>query len=314
MGWTAVQTSSTARTINVTEADNPRLRQGMNQDSTMPASEPPLIVGMSTLPSRIGKIRPAIDSLLQNTRRPDKIVLTIPRRPLRGDAHLTIPGFLEEGAYRDHIVLNLIEEDFGPGSKLMGCLGHIAVPSVVILADDDMEYREFLIERLYARQIADHAKSFSFYTYRHGGMSIGQGADGFSIWSENLRGIEEFYGSVVRGDRVAFHDDLWISYFLLMRGVQVESLRRRLGDGLVYESVHTDLSLKDLKGELARERLTAEGLRQLRKHAPLPLVTSLKLAIRELGDQLVKGAAKLKNRIAPRQETLGSDADIPCSN
>lgn len=255
---------------------------------------------MSTLPSRIGKIRPAIDSLLANTRGPDKIVLTVPRRPLRGDATLVVPGFLDEPGYRERIALNLIEEDFGPGSKLMGCLGHIATPCVVILADDDMEYRDFLLERLYAEQVADRTRSFSFYAYRHGGMTIGQGADGFSIWSENLRGIDAFYEANVRGERIAFHDDLWISYFLLTRGVTVEGLQGELGGTLVYRSVHTDESLSTLEGDLARERLTAEGLRSLRKRVPLPISVGLRLATRDLADRLVGIAGKLARRISPR--------------
>jgi hypothetical protein len=261
---------------------------------------PPVIVGISTLPSRIGKIRPAIDSLLENTRKPDKIVLTVPRRPLRGEAVLSIPDFLESPGYRDRLVVNVIEEDFGPGSKLMGCLGHVAAPCVVILADDDMEYRDFLVDRLYTRQIADRGKSFSFYAYRFGGMTIGQGADGFSIWSDNLSGIAAFYQVNVRGERIVFHDDLWISYFLLTRGVPVEGLQHELNGGLVYRSVHTDEALRDMDGELARGRLTTDGLRMLRERVPLSPSLGMKLAARDVADQVNSRIGRLAKRIFKR--------------
>lgn len=266
----------------------------------MARPEPPVIVGMTTLPSRIGKIRPAIDSLLGNTRVPDKIVLTVPRRPLRGQVELSVPDFLSDGVYQDRVVLNVIEEDFGPGSKLLGCLEHLPEPCVVILADDDMEYREFLVDRLYTAQVANRDTSFSFYAYRSAGMTIGQGADGFSIWSDNLRGIDAFYRDHVQGSSVVFHDDLWISYFLFSRNVAIEELQRRQGDDLVYTTVHSKDALSDLEGELAREHLTREGLRMLRKRSPHPQAVALRLAFRELADKVNAGAQKLTRRFSSR--------------
>jgi hypothetical protein len=264
----------------------------------MNSKSPPVIVGMTTLPSRIGLIRPAIDSLLANTRVPDRIVLTVPRNPLRGGGTLQIPEFLDLPNYAERVVVNVIEEDFGPGSKLLGCLAQITEPSVVILADDDMDYRPFLIEQLAARQAAEHRKSFSFYAYRFSGLTVGQGADGFSMWSDNLPGVERFYADHVRGRRLAFHDDLWISYFLLSRGVAIESLQHLLGGELVYRSVHSEGALRDLEGDLARERIAREGLRGLLASAPLPPRTRLARELRRVAETVASVRQKVARRAA----------------
>jgi hypothetical protein len=267
----------------------------------MNSQSPPVIVGMTTLPSRIGLIRPAIDSLLANTRVPDRIVLTVPRRPLRGGGTLEVPAFLDDPAYRERVVVNVIEEDFGPGSKLLGCLGHIAEPSVVILADDDMDYREFLIEELATRQAAEHRKSFSFWAYPFSGLTVGQGADGFSMWSDILPGVDRFYADHVRGSRLAFHDDLWISYFLLSRGVEIVGLQHLLDGGLVYRSVHSQFALKDLEGDLAREKIAREGLRGLLASAPLPPVARLVRELRRGAEAVESVRQKVVRRLPYRR-------------
>ncbi|HWK42736.1 MAG TPA: hypothetical protein VNR60_12505 [Croceibacterium sp.] len=254
----------------------------------MAGPQPPVIVGMTTLPSRIGMIRPAIDSLLHNTRKPDRIILTVPRRPLRGNGTVSIPDFLSGPGYRDSVTVNLIDEDCGPGSKLLGCLNYITSPSVIILADDDMDYRDCLIERLYTAQLAAPRKSFSFYAYRFRGMTVGQGADGFSFRSENLTGIDAFYRDHVKGRDLVFHDDLWISYFLLRQGVEIEALPVPTPYDLIYRTVHSQDALKDLEGELNRDRLAAEGLRHLRQSAPLPRSAEYRLTLQAFADRAVK--------------------------
>ena len=46
------------------------------------------------------------------------------------------------------------------------------------------------------------------------GLTIGQGCDGFSFWSPNVKQIREFFEKHVMGTNLFFHDDLWVSFFL----------------------------------------------------------------------------------------------------
>ena len=41
-------------------------------------SRAPVFVGLTTLPSRIGRLKPTIDSLLRQTLPPDRIFLSVP--------------------------------------------------------------------------------------------------------------------------------------------------------------------------------------------------------------------------------------------
>jgi hypothetical protein len=163
-----------------------------------------------------------------------------------------------------------------------------------------MEYREFFVEELYRRQLYHPAKSFSFYAYRSRGMNTGQGADGFSFWSSNLDGIDRFYRDHIQGHRVAFHDDLWISYFLLRQNIQVVGLQNVLDGGLVYRSVHLEGALKELGGEFARETLARDGLRHLRQSAPVPLRTQIQIGTRDFLDRGQRIAGKVARRVGGR--------------
>ncbi len=58
-------------------------------------------------------------------------------------------------------------------------------------------------------------KAYSFYVHPLGNFGIGQGADGFAINTNHLKGINNFYDKVVKDYKELFlYDDLWISYFL----------------------------------------------------------------------------------------------------
>ena len=59
-----------------------------------PGSRPPVFVGLTTLPSRIGKLRPTVESLLGQTLRPDRVLVCVPRRSIREDREYVIPGWL----------------------------------------------------------------------------------------------------------------------------------------------------------------------------------------------------------------------------
>lgn len=225
-------------------------------------SEMPLFVGITTLPSRIGYLRPTLDSLKAQTRPPDKILLCLPRWSHRENCAYVKPDWLADYAP----MLEVIEckEDWGPGTKLLGCLDRLTRPTCLVIADDDMRYRPFFMEGLYSNQLQDTRSSFSYWTFRYGPIVIGQGADGFSFYSPNLDGIRRFADKALRSPELRLVDDLWISAFLMRRGLKVRSLRHLIPDsGTVYEPVHALNQLSDIDGEFGRGAVTAAGTRYL---------------------------------------------------
>ena len=90
-----------------------------------------IICGITTIPSRFNNINKTINSLLNQTRRPDKIYITIPNQYLRfktSIANKDIEKLLELYKYfvdeKGERLISVIrtKKDYGPGMKLLGLL------------------------------------------------------------------------------------------------------------------------------------------------------------------------------------------------
>jgi len=171
-----------------------------------------IYISLSTIPSRIKNINKSIESLLNQTLKPDKIFINIPNKYKRFQKIIDdkdIPKF------NNSIVEITRCDDFGPGTKLLGSLNKLKKNSLIILADDDNVYENYMVEKFnYYYSIAPE-NSYSFYVHPLGNFGIGQGADGFAINTDHLEGIKDFYDKVVKNYKELFlYDDLWISFFL----------------------------------------------------------------------------------------------------
>jgi hypothetical protein len=224
----------------------------------------PLYVSLTTIPSRLVHIRPAINSLLAQTMMPDRIILVLPMTCDREPGGYDIPSWLSDYGHR--VSLARPTKDCGPGSKLLGALPLLREPTCLILVDDDMAYHERFLASLYAAQIADLKASYSFYVHSWGAIkAIGQGVDGFSFFSPNLHGIEQWAERVIQVPELRVHDDLWISAFLQRQGVAIKNIRDCVADlGPTHDcKVHEMNQLQDLQGNLARSRVLERGVHHL---------------------------------------------------
>ena len=171
-----------------------------------------IYVSISTIPQRIKNLNESVKSLLNQTKKPDKIFINIPFKYQRFTEIIKddqIPKFDS----------NLIEitrcEDCGPATKLLGSLNKFEKNSLVILADDDHVYENYMIEKFFYFYSKSPNNAYSFYVHPLGKFGIGQGADGFAINTNHLTGVKIFYDKVVKNYKELFlYDDLWISYFL----------------------------------------------------------------------------------------------------
>ena len=171
-----------------------------------------IYVSISTIPQRIKNLNDSVESLLNQTQKPDKIFINIPYKYQRFSETVDeneIPKF------NSSIVEITRCEDCGPGTKLLGSLNKFEKNSLVILADDDHIYEDYMIEKFFYFYSKAPNNAYSFYVHPLGNFGIGQGADGFAINTNNLKGIKDFYDKVVKDYKELFlYDDLWISYFL----------------------------------------------------------------------------------------------------
>ena len=186
-----------------------------------------IYVSLSTIPQRVKNIKLSVDSLLKQTKKPDKIFINIPNKYKRFDEMVNdnqIPKFSDSRVEVTRC------EDCGPGTKLLGSLDKLNKNSLLILADDDHIYEDYMIEKFYYFYSRAPNNAYSFYVHPLGNFGVGQGADGFAINTNHLDGIKIFYDKIVKNYKELFlYDDLWISYFLyFFRKNKILSLQEHL--------------------------------------------------------------------------------------
>jgi len=203
-----------------------------------------IYISISTIPQRLKNLHKSVESLINQTKKPHKIFINIPTNYNRFNENVKdsqIPKFDSE------IVEITRCKDCGPGTKLLGSLNKFEKDSLVILADDDHIYADYMIEKFYYFYKKSPNNAYSFYVHPLGNFPIGQGADGFAINTNHLDGIDNFYNKIVMDYKELFlYDDLWISFFLyFFKKNKILSLREHLkktSDGkpsLIYKK-HTE--------------------------------------------------------------------------
>jgi len=186
-----------------------------------------IYVSLTTTPNRVKNIDKSVESLLKQICKPDKIFINIPIKYRRFKEIIDedrIPKF------KDSRVEITRCEDFGPGTKLLGSLKKIKRDSLIILADDDHIYEDYMIEKFNYFYLKAPENAYSFYVHPLKNFGVGQGADGFAINSNFLDGVDKFYTEVVKKkDDLFIHDDLWTSFFLFyVKKVKILSLQNHL--------------------------------------------------------------------------------------
>lgn len=227
----------------------------------------PLWVGITTLPSRITLLQPTLDSLINQTKKPDKIYLSLPWYSIREKSEYVLPQWLSNYEQIEVIRCN---KDYGPGTKLLGCLDRLQEAGCLVIADDDMIYRPFFLRNIYEAQTSNHYCSFSYWTYKLGPITVGQGADGFSFYTPNLSGIMEYSKTIVENQFIRVVDDLWISAYLKKFSIKVESIRNTIPDDKdVYIKVHEINQLQNIETHLNRDSANDSALKFLLSHGYL---------------------------------------------
>ena len=186
-----------------------------------------IFVSLTTIPQRIKNLNKSIESLLKQTKKPNKIFINIPKKYKRFGEIIDndqIPKF------NDSAVEITRCEDYGPGTKLLGSLNKFEKDSLIILVDDDHVYEDYMIEKFFYFYSKAPNNAYSFYVHPLGNFGVGQGADGFAINSNFLDGVKKFYDEVVKTNKDLFiHDDLWTSFFLFyVKKVKILSLQPHL--------------------------------------------------------------------------------------
>ncbi|GAQ89498.1 hypothetical protein KFL_005300020 [Klebsormidium nitens] len=113
------------------------------------------VVSLTTSPKRVGFLEPVLTSLLQNSLKPDVIIVNLPFVFLRdGSIFGELPKFLTSAP---GVLVNRCE-DVGPATKILGALPLARGPDDVIIAvDDDIWYPRHHLKKLYLKSGEDRA-------------------------------------------------------------------------------------------------------------------------------------------------------------
>ena len=112
-----------------------------------------IIVSFTTSPTRINKCGPMINSILDQTRKPDLFLLNIPKEFARTGESYVIPKYI-----RKSLTVNQIATDYGPATKILPAVVYLRERTGtgtgtydpdntrIIYLDDDIAYPKRMIE------------------------------------------------------------------------------------------------------------------------------------------------------------------------
>ena len=200
-------------------------------------------VTFTTIPSRIKTLGKTIESINNQTLKPNKIFLNIPYEYHRFPNAKILDRDIKNINY------NLVEinrcEDFGPATKIMGSLEKIKKYDCAIIIDDDHIYNNKFCE-IFINEFEKRNENYSYYIQKIFDINMAQCADGFLINCKYLDKIKQFYEQHVKNNNNMFmDDDLWISIYLQKIKESkiinlIDIFRKRTGKHVVYD-IHTNI-------------------------------------------------------------------------
>ncbi len=127
----------------------------------------PICIGLTTIPERLkkGMTETAIQSILNNNVLPEKIILTIPSKTMKGEEYPL--QILDKHPFNHpRVFIHYVNEDKGPILKLLGLLEFIQLHEIqhehFMLMDDDSIYPFHILRKLWSQHILQKSVSFGF--------------------------------------------------------------------------------------------------------------------------------------------------------
>ncbi len=127
----------------------------------------PICIGLTTIPERLkkGLTESSIQSILNNSVIPEKIILTIPCKSMKGDEYPL--QILDKSVFKNpRVYIHYVEEDKGPILKLLGLLEFIKLHQIqheyFMLMDDDSIYPFHILRKLWSQHILHKSYSLGF--------------------------------------------------------------------------------------------------------------------------------------------------------
>lgn len=185
-----------------------------------------IIATLTTTPDRIGHLRPVLDSLTRGqTRPPDEIHINIPHRFGRTGQGYEIPGFLSEYGVQVHRC-----DDLGPGTKFIPTVRRIdpAADVWIMVVDDDVRHLPEAVAELEVaaelnpRAAHGYADNYLYRKWQPGlPVDFLCGFAGFIFHRSFIApDFESYLERVITNRECFFQDDVYLSNYLALRGIE----------------------------------------------------------------------------------------------
>ena len=244
------------------------------------------IISLTTIPSKFDNLYLTMDSILNQTIKPSKIIINMPNNYNFRFQNSVIPldkinNFIDKYS-KSNIIINFVDKDYGPGTKLVGLfknnvfdtiintiikMDETTTDTYIVLVDDDLIYKPYMIEYFdnYIKQ-NDTIEVASYWTFNYYNLKIGQGADGFFIKVNNnsnsniLTNFLNYYNLIKDEDYINYHDDFYISYYFYLINKNIHYIKPPY-DCLIYDlqpNSYIDPLCK-LEGKYNRQNLNVKS-------------------------------------------------------
>lgn len=231
------------------------------------------IISLTVIPSKFDYLYLSIDSIINQTYKPEKIIINIPDKyNFRFNDKISQNKIdtLKKKYNNKNIIINILDKDYGPGTKLLGLFHNNIIEEYdlnddifIVLVDDDLIYKPYMIEYFNNFTKNNNVDVASYYVYNKG-IQIGQGADGFFIRLKLLNKFLKFYDIIKNEDYLGYHDDFYISYYFYLMKINIFYIKPP-NNSLIYDKHNnaTVDALSLLKNKYSRGNLNVQCLRIL---------------------------------------------------
>jgi len=207
-----------------------------------------IVFSLTTTPFRINNVSPTLDTLVNQTIKPNYILLNLPYKYDRTDEYYKITSFLN---YYDNVVVNRFDKDYGPVTKLIGAIKYIPKDSDtwIIVCDDDDLYLQETLEN-YIKYINKNKKvvycisGFNFLIntnifgngiedveveYTAGDLSKVNVLEGFATFCVHRSFFDDDFESYIefciKNKDCKMSDDVIISNYFAMKGIPIYNIK-----------------------------------------------------------------------------------------
>ena len=226
------------------------------------------IISLSTIPNNFDNIYKTISSLISQSEfsKIDKIIVNVPRKysfrfnneSIKSDKITKFKNYYKN----KNVYINLVNNDFGPGTKLLGLFENNIVNfndsnKYLIIVDDDVTYVPDMIEKFEKYNQNNNIKVASGWTYMINDIIIGQAVDAFFIKLDLLKDFWKYFQDIKHLDYVKYHDDIYITYYLWLRNNKVHGLEKIFpnGSNKKIDITHNETQLHNISGKYSRKNV-----------------------------------------------------------